>query len=126
MQLPASNLHPDRFHRFIGNCGTEVDEELSLAILRSPGPKRVTQKIEFPVRVRPPPVIILAIDDLRLRRMKLQPTFQQSSGYRRPYFSGFLFRLAMHDGIIGVTFKWTLLIPFHQPSIKCIVQEQIR
>src|ERR1039458_7513401 len=73
MQVPASNLYPNRFHRLVGNCRAEIDEELPLAILRSSWPKRIAQKIEFLVRIRPPPVIILAIDNLRLLRMKLQP-----------------------------------------------------
>src|ERR1041385_7720050 len=59
MQIPVSNLRPDRFHRLIRNCRTEVDEVLPLATLRSPRPKRIAQKIEFLVRIRPPPVIIL-------------------------------------------------------------------
>src|ERR1035438_8770797 len=28
MQIPASNLLPDRLHRFVGNSRTEIDEEL--------------------------------------------------------------------------------------------------
>src|ERR1051325_10643419 len=77
MQIPVSNLRPDRFHRLVRNCRTEVDEVFPLAILRSPRPKGIAQKIELLVRIRPPPVIILAIDNLRLLRMKLQPTFLQ-------------------------------------------------
>src|SRR5205814_8294752 len=46
MQIPASNLRPDRFHRLVGNCRAEIDEVLPLAIFRSPRPKRVPQKIE--------------------------------------------------------------------------------
>src|SRR2546426_12287588 len=81
MQVPASNLYPNRFHRLVGNCRAEIDEELPLAILRSPWPKRVAQKIEFLVRIRPSPIIILAIDHLRLLRMKFQPTLLQACGY---------------------------------------------
>src|SRR5919108_1938513 len=111
MQIPASNLRPDRFHRLIRDCRAEVDEVLPLAILRSPWPKRVPQKIELLVRVRPSPVIILAIDDFRLLRMKLQPTLPQPRGYDCPNLLGFSFRSAMHDGIIGKTFKRHLRIP---------------
>src|SRR3984893_8876161 len=99
MQIPASNLRPDRFHRLVGYCGTEVDEELSLTILRSPRPKRVAQKIELLVGIRPPPVFILAIDYLRLFRIKLQPTLLQAFGYGCPNRLGFPFRSAMHDGV---------------------------
>ena len=45
MQIPASNLRPNRLHRLVGNGGTEVDEVLPEPILRSPRPKRVAQKI---------------------------------------------------------------------------------
>src|ERR1700676_497576 len=105
MQIPASNLRPDRFHRLIGNCRTEVDEELPCTILRSPWPKRVAQKIELLVGIRPSPIFILAIDHLRLLRMKLQSTFPQPRGYGCPNLLSFSFRSAMHDGIISETFK---------------------
>src|SRR5476649_1364318 len=74
MQIPASNLRTNRFHRLVGNCRAEIDEVLPFAILRSPRPKRVAQKIELLVRVRPSPILILAIDNLRLFGMKLTHT----------------------------------------------------
>src|SRR5471032_1447862 len=89
MQIPASNLRTNRFHRLVGNCRAEIDEVLPFAILRSPRPKRVAQKIELLVRVRPSPILILAIDNLRLFGMKLQPTLLQASGYGRPNLLGF-------------------------------------
>src|SRR6266436_4246603 len=118
MQIPASNFRPNSFHRLVGNCRTEVDEERSSAILRSPRPKRVAQKIELLVRVRPPPVIILAIDDLRLLRMKLQPTLPQTRGSGGPNLLGFRFRSAMHDGIICEPLKLQLRILLRHPPIK--------
>src|ERR1700730_4081615 len=105
MQIPVSNLRPDGFHRLVRNCRTEVDEVLPLAILRSPRPKCIAQKIELLVWVSPSPILILAIDNLRFFRMKLQPTVLQASGYGRPNLLGFHFRPAMHDGIIGETLK---------------------
>src|SRR5215475_1270350 len=123
MQIPASNLYPDRFPRLVGNCRTEADEELTSAVLRSSRPKRVAEEIEFLVRIRPSPVVILAIDNLRLFRMKFQPTLLQTRGYGCPNFLGFPFRSAMHDGIISETFKRQLRIPFRHPSIKGIMQK---
>src|SRR5664280_3228424 len=120
MQVPASNPYPNRFHRLVGNCRAEVDEVLSKPILRSPRPKRVAQKIEFLIRIRPPPIIILAIDYLRLLRMKLQPTLLQARGYRSPNSLGFRLRPAMHDGIVGVPLKRHLRILLRHPSIKGI------
>src|SRR5712691_7157094 len=96
MQIPASNFRPNRFHRLVGNCRTEVDEERSFAILRSPRPKRVAEKIELLVRIPPSPVIIPAIDNPRLLRMKLQPTLPQTRGYCCPNLLGRYFRSAMH------------------------------
>src|SRR5712692_11825484 len=125
MQIPASNFSPNRLHRLVGNCGTEINEELSFAIFRSPRPKRVAQKIELLVGIRPSPVIILAVDDLRLLRMKLQPTVLQTNGYGRPNLLGFLFRSAMHDGVIGEPLKWYLRILLRHPPIKGIMQKQI-
>jgi hypothetical protein len=57
--------------------------------------------------------------------MKLQPTLLPALGYGCPNLLGFHFRSAMHDGIIGETFKRQLRIPLRHPSIKRIVQKQI-
>src|SRR5438477_9079787 len=99
MQIPASDFRPDCLHRRVRNCRTEVDEVLPLAILRSPRPESVAEKIELLVRVRPSPILILAIDNLRLLRMKFQPTVLQASGYGHPNVSvecAGLFRLYPH------------------------------
>src|ERR1700674_3989606 len=105
MQVPASDLPANGFHRSVGNCGTEVDEELLVAILRSPRPKCVAEKIELLVWIGPSPVLILAIDNLRLVRMKLQPALPQTLGNRCPNLLGLRLRSTMHDGIIGETLK---------------------
>jgi hypothetical protein len=51
------------------------------------------------------PVFILAIDNLRLLRMKLQPTLLKPLRYSIPNFLGLAFGPAMHDGIIGIPLK---------------------
>src|SRR4030095_6399237 len=43
MQVPASNLLPNRFHRLVGNGGREIDEVFPVPILRSPRPKRIAE-----------------------------------------------------------------------------------
>src|SRR3974377_2364647 len=121
MQIPASNLRPDRFHRLVRDCRAEVDEVLPLPILRSPWPKRIAEKIELLVWVRPPSIIILAIDDFCLLRMKLQPTIPHARGYGCPHLLGFHLRSAMHDGIIGVTFKRHPWVALRLPSIQHIM-----
>src|ERR1035437_5521807 len=125
MQIPASNLRTNRFHRLVGNCRTEIDEVLPITILRPPRPKRVAQKIELFVWVRSSPILILAIDNLSLFRMKLQPTLLQTRGYGPPNLLSFHFRPAMHDGIIGETLKRQLPMLRRHPPIKRIMQKQI-
>src|ERR1700704_1836230 len=100
MQVPASNLLPNGLHRFVGNSRTEIDEVLSPSTLRPSRPKSIAEKIELLVGIRPPPVIILAIDNLRLLRMKFQSALLQTRGYSRPDFLCFRLSPAMHDGII--------------------------
>src|SRR5260370_10805317 len=126
MKVPASNLHTNLLHRFVRNSRTEIDEVLAEPILRSTGSKRVAQKIKFLLFVSPSPIIILAIDDLRLFRMKFQPTLLQTYGYGCPDFLGLLLRPAMHDGIISKPLKRILRILHRHPPIKSIVQKQIR
>src|SRR5437588_9628189 len=101
MQIPASNLLADRLPRFVGNGRAEVDEVLAEPILRSPRLKTIAQKIELLVRVSPPPIFILAIDHLRLLRMKLQPAFLHTHGYRCSYLLRLRLCPAVHDRIVG-------------------------
>jgi hypothetical protein len=89
MQIPASNFRPHRFHRLVGDCGTEIDEVLPESIHRSPSPKSVAQKIELLVSVRTPPIIILAINDLRLCRMKLCSPHSPNPASAEPNGSGY-------------------------------------
>src|ERR1700688_3685135 len=126
MQVPASNLHPNRLYRFVGNSRAEIDEEFPLPILRPSRPKSVAEEVELLVGVFPSPVVILAIDDLRLLRMKFQPALLQTRGYGRPDFLCLHLCPAMYDGIIGKPLKRILRILPRHPPIKSIVQKQIR
>src|SRR5690349_7863246 len=105
MQPPIPNLGPNGFCGLVGNRGREVDKELSFPVLRSSRAERVSQKIEFVVRIISSSIIILAIDNLRLLGMKLQPTVFQSIRNCCTNFLGLAFRSAMHDGIIGVSLE---------------------
>src|ERR1035437_6140536 len=126
MQIPASNLLADRLPRFVGNGRAEVDEVLAVPILRPPRLKPIAQKIELLVRVSPSPVIILAVDNLRLLRMKLQPAFLHARGYRCSHLLRLRFRPAMHDRIVGIPFERQLRILPPHPHIEPIMQKQIR
>src|ERR1022692_213083 len=125
MQIPASNLLADRFPRFVGNGRAEVDEVLAEPILRSPGLKTIAQKVELLIQVSPPPVIILAIDNLRLHRMKLQPEFLHARGYRCPHLLRFPLCPTMHDRVVGISFERQLRILVPHPHVERIMQKQI-
>jgi hypothetical protein len=47
-------------------------------------------------------VIVFAVDDLGLLRMKFQAAFRESLAYRRKKRFRFLLAASMHDSIIGV------------------------
>src|SRR4029453_6206489 len=69
VQVPAPQLPPKVAGR-LGTCRrTKIDEVLPPAVLRPAGPKRIAQKVEVLLRGGPPPIIILAVDDLGLLRM---------------------------------------------------------
>src|ERR1017187_2880889 len=125
MQIPASNLLADRLPRLVGNGRAEVDEVLAKSILRPPWLKTAAQQVELLVRVSPPPVLILAIDDLRLVRMKLQPAFLHARGYRCPHLQRFHLCPAMHDRIVRIPFErqWRKSAP--HPHVEGIMQKQI-
>src|ERR1700689_756365 len=118
MQIPAAKLLADRFAGFVGNGRTEVDEVLAEPILRSPRLKSIAQKVELLVRVSPPPVVILAIDNLRLHRMKLQPAFLHTRGYRCPHLPRLPLCPAMHDRIVGIPFERQLWILAPHPLVE--------
>jgi len=85
----ASNLRPDCFHRFVGNCRPEVEEVLPLAIFRSPRPKRVPQKIDLFVRIRHgPPVgspLFQGLSTLRSARKDLSSRLESATGRSGAY-----------------------------------------
>src|SRR5215467_3184687 len=56
----------------------EADEELSPPVLRSPRLEGIAEEVELDVLVRSPSIIVLAVDDLGLRWMKLKPAIRKS------------------------------------------------
>src|SRR5487761_122995 len=125
MRIPASNLLADRFPRLVGNGRAEVDEVLAEPILRSSRLKSIAPKVELRVRVSPPPVITLAIDNLRLHRMKLPPAFLHTRGYRCSHLPRLHLCPAMHDRIVGIPFERPLRILVPHPHVERIMQKQI-
>src|SRR5262249_34218302 len=104
----------------------EIDEEFAPPVFRLPRTKRITKKIKFLIRVISSPVLILTIDNLRLFRMKLQPTLLKPLRYGIPNFLSLAFGPAMHDGIIGIPLERQLRILPRHPHIERIMQKQIR
>ena len=80
LKLPAPNLAPNRFKRFVANRRAERDSDPDSTLRSScqPRPKRIAEEVELLVGVVSTSVIILALDDLRLFGMKLKPTFSES------------------------------------------------
>src|SRR5665648_145869 len=125
VESPTPHSAAHRLGGFITHCGTEVDEVLTPTILRPPGTKRESQKIKLLGGVMASSIIILAIDQLGLSRMKLQLALSQPSGNRLPQCPSFRFCLAVDHHIIGISHKRILWISPPHPFIKSIVQEQV-
>jgi len=112
LRISAESLSP------LLKLRTEVDEELSSAILRSPRPKRVAQKIELLVRVTS-----FAGHHPCNRHPSSSPDeapahIPSTVRLCGPNLLGFRFRPAMHDGIIGERSNGTCEYCFRHPSIK--------
>ena len=115
-----------RFGRGIADCRAEIDEVLSPSILRPPRPECVAEKVELLVRVVTPSVVILAIDDLRLLRMQLQPAFSKPPLQHRLQPLRLRFAHAVAEDIISKALERDARMVFHHPPVERIVQEEIR
>jgi hypothetical protein len=56
MYLPSPHGIAYRFSGFVADCGSKYNEKSTLAVLRSPGPKRKTQEIKFLLRIISSPI----------------------------------------------------------------------
>ena len=103
----------------------KVHEELSLAVLRGSRAKGVAQKVETLVFVAPMPVVILAVDDLRLLGMRFQLAPPQT-----------LFDLAVDElrlsprstvdnDIIRITLERDVRKILRHPLVEYVMQEDI-
>jgi hypothetical protein len=125
VQPPTTTLRPHLFARFVSHRRTEGDEALPLPVLGSPGTQCLAQAIEPLVQVRPSPVLILAGDDLRLFRMKLQPACRHPHGHGSPPLLGFRLCPTVHNRLSGLPCKWQMRIGPLPPPGKGIVHKQI-
>src|SRR5215472_2500801 len=124
-QLPPANLLTNCLRRCLADARTEVDEELPPTILRPPGLKAVPKEVEFLVQEVSTPVIILAVDDLRLLRMKLQSALGKALLQRISEFLRLLFTDAMAESVVGESLERDVRIMLGHPSIERVMEEQI-
>jgi hypothetical protein len=98
-QLPVANFLANCLRCCLAYAGTEVDEELSPTILRSSGLKAIPKEVEFLVQEISTSIIILAVDDFRLLRMKLQSALGKALLKRISEFLRLLFTDAMAESV---------------------------
>src|SRR3990172_6403061 len=78
VQPPATHPLTHRLGRFVAHGRRKTHEEFSLAALRRPGTKRIAQEIKALFRKVAVPTCILAVNDLRLVRMKFKATLREA------------------------------------------------
>ena len=87
---------------------------------------QVPQKIKSLVWIVPFPDCVLAVNYLSLFRMQFQSTLLKALFDDRLDPSGLFLAFAMHQNVIGVTFKRYVVIVAPHPFVKFVVQKQIR
>src|ERR1700722_376704 len=125
MKRPAANCLPNPFESFVARCWAERDTE-PLPSARQPRPECIPEKIEPLVPMSSTPVIILAVDNLCLLRMKRQPAFSEPPLKRCAQCPRLLLTATMADGIVGVALEGDgRMVPAH-PQVERIMQKEIR
>src|SRR4051794_9759306 len=77
-QPPIPDRLTDRLGGLVADRRKEAHEELPPSILGPPGPKGVAKEVELAVLMLASPVIVLAVHDLGLLRVKLKTALLQS------------------------------------------------
>ena len=96
---PRPKLAPYRLEGFVADCGTERHADLSAPTSHQPRPERIAEEVELLVGIVSAPVIIFAVDDLRLLGMKHQPTFGEPLRKRLTQASCLRFAPAVADWV---------------------------
>src|SRR6516225_1958065 len=89
-------------------------------------PEGVAEEVELLVGVVSAPVIILAVDDVRLLGMKRQATFGEPPLKRCAQHLCLRFAPTVTDRIIGITLEWDVRIVPPHPPVERIVEKKIR
>ena len=83
VHFPSSRRLSHRLSCFITYCRREVYELFTPSVPRPPRPEGKTQKVKTCIGIITPTVIIFAVDNLRLLRVKLQSASLKSNLKRR-------------------------------------------
>jgi hypothetical protein len=122
---PLADGLPDPLGGLGAHRRQEADKEFPPAILGTSRLEGVAQKVECDVFVLSRPVVVLAVDDPRLRRMKLEAALRKPTANGLQHRPGVSLTGTVDDGIVRVTLEVdTRKRPLH-PAIKRVVQEEI-
>src|ERR1700688_285196 len=125
MKRPAANCLSNLFESFVARRWAEHDAK-PMPSARQSRPERVAEKIELLVAISSAPIIILAVDNLCLLRMKCQPAFSEPHLKRCAQCPRLLLTATMADSIVGIALEGDgRMVPVH-PQVERIMQKEIR
>src|SRR3954453_20671494 len=104
-QPPTADRLLDRCGGLVTDRRQEAYEELPPPILGPPGPKGGAEKVELDVLMLAPPIIVLAVHDLGLLRMKLQTALLQTLPDRSEHLLRLSPALGVNDHIIRIALE---------------------
>ena len=124
-EVPTSHLLPHPRRCRIAHRRYEADEVLTPSILCPTRAKRVPQEGELLRGILPRPVVILAVDDVRLLRMDVQPALRQTTFDMRQDLLRLRLRPTVRDDIIRVPLERNVRVRCPHPVVEREVQEDI-
>src|SRR4051794_16832136 len=125
-QPPTSDRLPDRFGGLVADRREEAHEELPPSIPGPPGPKGVAEEVELDVLMLAPPVIVLAVHDLGLLRVKLETALLQTSPDRLEHVLRLSPALGVNDHIVGIALEPDVRIGPAHPEVERVMHEEVR
>src|SRR5512135_505054 len=125
-QPPAADRLPDRLGGLVADRREEAHEELPPSILGPPGPKGVAEEVELDVLMLAPPVIVLAVHDLGLLRVKLQTALLQTLPDRFEHVLSLSPALGVYDHLVSIQLESDLPIGPAHPVTEGIMNDEIR
>src|SRR5271157_608543 len=125
MDTPASHLLSHLLGTLVAHRRCEVHEIPPPTVLRPARAKRVPQEVELLVGVPSPAVVILAVDDLRLLRMKLQSTELKTASNAFQDLLRLFLRSAVRDNIVRIPLERHFRMRLAHPVVEREMQEDI-